>query len=88
MEVAIGDYITLLVKDRNKTFNTIDAEIAGLVHTSNPNVNQNIVFLPLELARQALAVGEEASKIIIRLEDKDLLPGWPVNWRIIKEGSQ
>ena len=71
MEVGIGDYITLLVKDRNNTFNTIDVEIAGLLHTGNPNVNQNIVFLPLELARQALAVGEEASKIIIRLEDKD-----------------
>lgn len=71
MEVGIGDYITLLVKDRNNTFNTIDVEIAGLLHTGNPNVNQNIVFLPLELARLALAVGEEASKIIIRLEDKD-----------------
>jgi len=71
MDLGIGDYITLLVKDRNNTFNTIDVEIAGLLHTGNPNVKQNIVFLPLELARQALAVGEEASKIIIRLEDKD-----------------
>lgn len=70
MDLGIGDYITLLVKDRNNSFNTIDVEIAGLLHTGNPNVNQNIVYLPLELARQALDVEGQASKIIIRLEDK------------------
>lgn len=70
MDLGIGDYITLLVKDRNNSFNTIDLEIAGLLHTGNPNVNQNIVYLPLELARQALDVEGQASKIIIRLEDK------------------
>ncbi|NLJ26263.1 MAG: ABC transporter permease [Firmicutes bacterium] len=67
-----GDYITLLVKDKNETFNTIEAEIAGLVHTINPNVNNNIVYLPLDLAQQALDVGDEISRIVIRLEDKDL----------------
>lgn len=70
MDLGIGDYITLLVKDRNNSFNTIDVEIAGLLHTGNPNVNQNIVYLPLELAQQALDVEGQASKIIIRLEDK------------------
>ena len=74
MELQVGDYITLLVKDKNETFNTIEAEIGGLVHTSNPNVNQNIVYLPLDLAQKALNVGSNLSKIIIRLENKNQAP--------------
>ncbi len=71
MELGVGDYITLLVKDKEGTFNTIEAEIAGLVHTSNPNVNQNIVYLPLALAGKGLNVDEQVSKVIIRLENKE-----------------
>jgi putative ABC transport system permease protein len=71
LQLRTGDYITLQVKDKNKTFNTIDAEIVGLVHTSNPNVNQNIVYLPLDLVQEALSVGVQVSKVIVRLENKD-----------------
>src|SRR5690554_1328734 len=72
MEVAVGDYITLLVKDKDGSYNTIEAEIAGLVHTSNPNVNQNIVYLPLDIVEQGLNTPGEVSKIIIRLANKNL----------------
>ncbi len=65
-----GDYITLLVRDKNGSFNTIDAEIAGLVHTIDPNVNSNLVYVPLELAQQALDVPDLVSKVIITLEDR------------------
>ncbi|NLM37484.1 MAG: ABC transporter permease, partial [Firmicutes bacterium] len=71
MEVAVGDYITLLVKEKDGSYNTIEAEVAGLVHTSNPNVNQNIVYLPLDIAAQGLNTHGAVSKVIIRLEDKD-----------------
>ncbi|NLY75424.1 MAG: ABC transporter permease [Firmicutes bacterium] len=74
MELRVGDYVTLLVKDKNRTFNTIEAEIAGLVHTTNPNVNQNYVYLPLGLAQEALNVGSNVSKIIVRLENKKQAP--------------
>lgn len=74
MELEVGDYITLLVKDKNETFNTIEAEIGGLVHTSNPNVNQNLVYLPLRLAQVALNVEGNVSKLIIRLENKNQAP--------------
>ena len=72
LELETGDYITLLIKDKNETFNTIEAEIAGLVHTINPNVNNNVVYLPLDLAQQALDVEDGVSRIVIRLKDKDL----------------
>lgn len=71
LKLKRGDYITLLVKDKNETFNTIDIEISGLLHTGNPNVNSNIVYLPLNIAQQALNVDNQVSKVIVRLENKD-----------------
>ena len=71
LKLDIGDYITLLVKDKNETFNTIEAEITGLIHTGNPNINQNIVYLPLDTAQQALDVGNQASKVLVKLENKE-----------------
>ena len=72
LKLQTGEYITLLVKDRNKTFNTIDLEIAGLVHTVNPNVNNYHVYLPLDLVQQALDVGNQVSKVVLRLADRSL----------------
>ncbi|MFP4016829.1 MAG: ABC transporter permease, partial [Halanaerobiales bacterium] len=72
MKLSVGDYIILLVKDKNNTFNTIEAEVSGLIHTGNPNVNRNIVYLPLDIVQQALNVDKQISKLIVRLEDKDL----------------
>ena len=42
-----------------------------MVHTSNPNVNQNIVYLPMGLVEQGLSVDGQVSKVIIRLENKE-----------------
>lgn len=75
LKLQTGDYITLLVKDKNETFNTIEAEISGLVHTGYPLVNQSVVYLPLDLAQQALGVEEQVSKILIKLEDQGRASG-------------
>ena len=72
LDIGTGDYLTLLFRDKNKSFNTIDAEVVGLVHTSNPNVNQNTVFVPLDLAQEALGVDGQVSKLIVRLNDKGM----------------
>ena len=72
LKLQTGEYITLLVKDKNNTFNTIDLEIAGLVHTVNPNVNNYHVYLPLDLVQQALDVGNQVSKVVLRLADRSL----------------
>lgn len=75
LDLTVGDYITMQVKDKNKGFNTLEVEIAGLVHTSNPNVNQNIVYVPLDLAQEALAVEGQVSKVILRLAGQDRAAG-------------
>lgn len=75
LKLQTGDYITLLVQDRNETFNTIEAEISGLVHTGNPNVNSNYVYLPLGIVQKGLNVDNQVSKLIVRLENKDQASG-------------
>ncbi|NLA58565.1 MAG: ABC transporter permease [Firmicutes bacterium] len=74
LQVGIGDFVILLVRDKNNTFNTIEAEISGLVHTINPSINNLLVYVPLDIAQEALAVGDGVSKVVVRLERKELAP--------------
>ncbi|GAG38739.1 unnamed protein product, partial [marine sediment metagenome] len=54
MDLKVNDYITLLVRTKEDTFNTIDVEIGGLIRAPNPMINNGIVFVPLDVAQQAL----------------------------------
>jgi len=66
MDLQVDDYITLLVRTKEETFNTIDMEIGGLVNTPNPMINNSVVFVPLEIAQQALNVGNGISMISVK----------------------
>ncbi|KXS40343.1 MAG: hypothetical protein AWU54_2012 [Candidatus Frackibacter sp. T328-2] len=67
MEFKVGDYLTLLFKTGEGTFNTIDARITGLLHTNNPEVNKNFVYIPLDIAQQALNLKGKVSQIVVNL---------------------
>jgi putative ABC transport system permease protein len=71
MDLKVNDYITLLVRTKEDTFNTIDIEIAGLVRAPNPMINNGIVFVPLDVARQALNVGNVISMIALKTVSGD-----------------
>ncbi|MFW5986393.1 MAG: ABC transporter permease [Halanaerobiales bacterium] len=71
MEVEMGDYITLLVRSEEQTFNTIDAEISGLLHTPNPEVNENMVFVPLDIVQSVLDTGDRVTQLAVRMEDRE-----------------
>ena len=66
MDLKVNDYITLLIRTKEETFNTIDLEIGGLVNTPHPVINNGIVFIPLDIAQQALNVENGISMITIR----------------------
>ena len=70
MDLKINDYITLLVRTKEDTFNTIEVEIAGLVNTPHPLINNGIVFIPLHIAQQALNVDNQISLITIKIDNK------------------
>jgi len=72
MNLGAGDYVTLIFRTRHEYFNTIDAEITGLLHTPNPGVNENIVYVPLETARRALETEDMLSHIMVRLSERNL----------------
>ena len=75
MDLKVNDYITLLVRTKEDTFNTIDLEIAGLLYTPNPMTNNGIVFVPLEIARQALNVENGVSMMTIKInKEKEINP--------------
>ena len=67
MDLKINDYITLLVRTKEDTFNTIDVVIAGIVNTTHPMVNSGTVFVPLDIAQQALNVENMVSLIAIKV---------------------
>jgi putative ABC transport system permease protein len=68
MDLKVNDYITLLVRTKEDTFNTIDLEIAGLLYTPNPLINNGIVFVPLDIARQAMNVENGISMMAVKIE--------------------
>jgi|AntAceMinimDraft_16_1070373.scaffolds.fasta_scaffold12725_2 putative ABC transport system permease protein len=73
MDLKVNDYITLLVRTKEDTFNTIDLEIAGLLYTPNPIINNGIVFVPLDIARQALNVENGISMMAVKIKkDKEI----------------
>ena len=67
MNLKINDYITLLVRTKEDTFNTIDVEIAGIVNSTHPMVNSGMVFVPLDIAQRALNVENRVSLIAIKV---------------------
>jgi putative ABC transport system permease protein len=66
MDLEIDDYIILLVRTKDDTFNTIDVEIGGIVRTPNPILNNSLVLLPLELAQQRLNVDKGVTMISLK----------------------
>ena len=67
MEFKLGDYITLVFRNNQRTFNTIDAKITGLIHTNNPTINNNFVYIPLDITQRSLNLENKVSQIVIRL---------------------
>lgn len=71
MEFEVGEYITLLFKNKEGTFNTIDAELTGILDTPNPNINEYQVYIPLSLAQNSLKLENKASKYLFKLENRE-----------------
>ncbi|MFZ2330655.1 MAG: hypothetical protein WAW45_03500, partial [Atribacterota bacterium] len=67
MDLKLDDYIILLVRTKEDTFNTVDVEIGGIIRTLNPIINSTTVFLPLELVQQRLNVGDGITGISLKV---------------------
>lgn len=74
MNLSLGEHITLLTRTESDTFNTIDAEIGGIINTPNPNINQNVVLLPLDIVQDTLNVDNKVTHYIVRLDNQNFNP--------------
>lgn len=68
MELQVGDYLTLVMKTKEGSFNTIDAEISGFLQTGDPNINDGTVMVPLDVAQKATNLANQVSEVAIRLD--------------------
>ncbi len=81
LNLGVGDIITVRVitsrVDNQFTWNAVDFEIKGIFDTANPNVNSGFVFIPLEIAQEAMSLDSGITEIVIRLntDDKDEILG-------------
>ena len=66
MDLQMNDYIILLVRTKEDTFNTIDVEIGGIVRTLNPVMNSNTVLLSLNTVQLSLNVEDQVSTISLK----------------------
>lgn len=73
MEFTLGDYLTLVLRSKDGAFNTIEAEIIGVLNTPDPIVN-DLVYIPLELAQWGLNLNNQVSEIDIRLSQERAIP--------------
>jgi ABC-type lipoprotein release transport system permease subunit len=66
---AVGDWVTVRARSRYGAFQTLDLQIVGVLNCPNPMINQGLIFLPLDLADQALEMEGAASEIALAFPD-------------------
>lgn len=64
MELKVGDTFTLILRTERSTFEALDLEVAGLLGSNSPAVNDG-VFLPLDVAQSAANLPGGATHILV-----------------------
>lgn len=65
-----GSWVTIEFKDRNGVYDAIQAQVSGIINTGNPEIDQNVVFVPLNLAQERLAMKNEVTEIAVLLNSE------------------
>jgi ABC-type lipoprotein release transport system permease subunit len=66
MKVGVGDILTVLVRDRNGTYNAIDLEVHGLLVTGHPLLDRNAVLMDLGAAQRLMAMPGWITELCVR----------------------
>jgi putative ABC transport system permease protein len=65
-----GSWVTIEFKDKNGVYDAIQSQVSGIVSTGNPNIDDNVVFVPLKLAQERLNMQDEVTEIAILLKSE------------------
>jgi putative ABC transport system permease protein len=67
MDLRVGDTFTLVLRTQQTTFEAVDLEVAGLLGSSSPVVNEG-VYLPLDVAQATTGLPGAATQILVKGE--------------------
>lgn len=74
LDLAVGDYATVVMRTATGAFQALDFEIIGLLHTPHPQVNRMSAFVPLDVLQRGLLADGMITEITVRSEQRSL-PG-------------
>jgi len=69
MKVKVDDILTVLVRDRNGTYNAFDFNVCGLLSTGHPLLDRNAVLMDLETARSLMAMPGQITELCVTTAD-------------------
>jgi len=69
LKVKVDDILTVLVRDRNGTYNAFDLEVRGLLITGHPLLDRNAVLMDLETARNLMAMPGRITELCVMTAD-------------------
>ena len=70
MGVGVDSVLTLIIRDRNGTYNAYDLTISGLINTDHPLIDGNAVLMDIDIAKELLALGTGATEISVRIKSE------------------
>lgn len=68
LDLKTGDTVVLRTQTKQLSFQAVDLAIVGTIATSNPEINSNQIFLPLNLAQTILGTGDALTRVYLRAE--------------------
>lgn len=70
--LVVGDSCTLRLfsSGDDLTWNALEVQVKGMFATGNPRLDRMVIFLPLRLLQDSLAIGNRATEIAVRLRNE------------------
>jgi ABC-type transport system, involved in lipoprotein release, permease component len=73
LQLKLGDSVTIQTQTKTNTFQAIDLTIVGLLDSPDLVVNENQIFIPLDITEQILGTGKAVSMVVVKATNIDNL---------------
>lgn len=73
--LAVGDLVTVRMitstGEEDFSWNAVDLEIKGIFDSGHPNVDNQRIIIPMQIAGESLSLNSEVTEIVVRLNSDD-----------------
>jgi len=73
MDLEVGSSVTVIVRDRNGTYNAYDFIVSGLINTSHPLFDRNAAIMDIKIAQRLLAIHHGVTELCLRVKQENRL---------------